>query len=395
VNNDNKQLTIFDSQPIAEWRPVRDDFNFCRLALFVSADTKADRFRNIRQTFEIQHEGKALQVIWEVRHDAELGLPTSFDRDVWLGIMDLVQEATDGGKKPIPDVIEIPSITQFLKRIGKKSDGGSGTLRLKESIRRLSYTTCVTERAFKCPSSGGYLSLVEPIRLIEKCAFRGDSAGEGKVQERTWLSLGEYVRKNLDSGYIALLDVRYVQTMKSELAKQLYSYLSYRFWLAVQRGRDYTSEHWQDLAAYLAASGWNNLPRAKQRLAAALKELKRTQYIDDSSDWNSDFYVFKVGEKFIDELRNRLKAREQYQAWISGKSNVRQLTVIPRPIPVNTPITENDEKESALIRQAIRMAICHQQPNAEILSRYGWTPQDAESLASRLKANSTATLLKS
>ena len=392
MSNESRQLSIFDSQPIAEWRPVRDDFNFCRLALFVSADTRADRFRNIRQTFEVQHQGQNLQVVWEVRHDAELGLPTSFDRDVWLGVMDLVQEATDGGKKPIPDVVEIPSITQFLKRIGKKSDGGSWTVRLKESIRRLAYTTCVTERAFNCPSSGGYLALVEPIRLIDACAFRGDPDSNGKIHDRTWIKLGEYVRKNLDSGYIALLDVRYVQTMKSELAKQLYPYLSYRFWLAIQRGRDYTNEHWQDLAGYLAASGWNNLPRAKQRLAAALKELKRTMYIDEQSDWNGDYYVFKVGEKFIDELRNRLKAREQYQAWVAGKNHARQLTVIPRPTQTSTPITDNDQKESALIRQAIRIAICNQRPNTEILSQYGWTVQDAESLAQRLKSESTSCL---
>lgn len=390
--SETKQLSIFDSQEVpqtvSQWRPVRDDFNFCRLALFVSSDKDSTRFRNLRQTFEVQHDGRTFQVVWEVRHDAELGLPTSFDRDVWLGLMEVAQEAKEGGRKALPDFVEIPSLTQFLKRIGKKSDGGSATLRVKESIKRLAFTTCVTEKAFNCPSSGGYLSLLEPLRLIEACAFRGDPDGKGGVHERTWIKLGEYVRKNLESGYIALLDVRYVQGMKSELAKMLYPYLSYRFWLAIQRGRDYTTENWEDLADYLAASGWNTLPRAKQRLSAAISELKRTLYIDESSEWVGDSYLFKIGEKFVDELRNRLKARDQYREWIEGKKQARQLTVIPRSTATNATITDEDARESALIRQAIRVAICHQQPNAELLSRFGWTIQDAQSLARRLKPES-------
>ncbi|MGH9551072.1 MAG: hypothetical protein ACRD3W_16940, partial [Terriglobales bacterium] len=111
MTNENKQLTIFDPQPASEWRPVRDDFNFCRLALFVSSDKKADRFRNIRQTFNVTQCGQQFQVVWEVRHDAELGLPSTFDRDVWLGLMDLIQETTDGGRRPIPEIIEIRSLT--------------------------------------------------------------------------------------------------------------------------------------------------------------------------------------------------------------------------------------------------------------------------------------------
>jgi hypothetical protein len=297
--------------------------------------------------------------------------------------MDLVQELTDGGRIPVPDIIEIPSLTEFLKRIGK-NDSGYCTNRLKESIRRLAYTTCVTERAFNCPTDGGYLSLIKPLRLIEECAFRGTSNNKGGVHECTWIRLGEFVKKNLESGYIALLDVRFIQSLNSELAKQLYSYLSYRFWLAIQHGRDYSSEHWKILADYLAASGWQNLTRAKQRLSSAISELKRTNYIDEASDWNGDTFVFKLGERFIDELRNRMKAREQYQQWIEGKRHCKQLTVVPRPRLTGTEITAEDQRESVVVRQAMRLKFLRQMPDTELLAKHGWTLQDVESLASRM-----------
>jgi DNA-binding PadR family transcriptional regulator len=210
------------------------------------------------------------------------------------------------------------------------------------------------------------------------------------VQEKTWIKLGEFVRKNLDSGYIALLDVRFVQTLNSELAKQLYSYLSYRFWLAVQHGRDYTAEYWKDIAAYLAASGWDSLRRAKERLVPALSELKRTKYIDEASTWSGDDYIFKIGEKFIDELRNRLKARDQYRQWIEGRKRVKQLTVLPRATATSSVITDEDKRESVLMRQAIRLAFCRQAPDPTLLADHGWTVQDVESMADQLKQSRDA-----
>jgi len=68
------------------WQPVRDDFNFCRLAFFVAGDKVALRFRDIEQKYIVETNGQKFEALWEVRHDSKLGLPGGFDRDVWLGI---------------------------------------------------------------------------------------------------------------------------------------------------------------------------------------------------------------------------------------------------------------------------------------------------------------------
>ena len=170
---------------------------------------------------------------------------------------------------------------------------------------------------------------MKPIHLIEECGFKGEPDGKGGFYEQSWVKLGEYVRNNLKSGYIALLDVKYIRSLKGELSKQLYPFLSYRFWLAVQRGRDYTLVHWQELASYLAVIGWDSLTRAKQRMASAISELTERGYIDESSDWQDDKFLFRIGDQFIDELKNRMKAKDQYRLWIEGKNRVKQLTVLP------------------------------------------------------------------
>ncbi len=375
------------------WQPVRDDFNFCRLAFFVPGDKLALRFRDIEQKYIVEANGKKFEALWEVRHDSKLGLPGGFDRDVWLGILEIVTEIT-GGRKPVPEKIEIGSFSEFLKRIGKHSDGGRDIAMLKQAIERLATTGCISKRSYNCPADGGYQKLGKVFHLISDWGFKGESKPDGTIHETNWISLGEHVRKNLESGYISLIDVRFVRTLKGDIAKQLYPFLSYRFWLALQHGRDSYRAHWEDLRDYLAASGWDKLSRAKQRLKQALQELKDSEYVDTSSDWDGEFFLFRAGDKFIDELRNRLDAKEQYQSWIHGKRSNHQLTLfhtlkLENPEPA---LDLGDERESILTRQAMRIAFLGEKPNGELLERHGWTDDDAVSLASTFKQKPVPTI---
>lgn len=381
---DSTQLKLFRTEPDEKWKPVRDDFNFCRLALFVSSDKNKDRYRDIEQRYSVDVGGKVFEAVWEVRHDAKLGLPGTFDRDVWLGIMEIVQELTEAGKKPIPEVIEIGSMREFLRRIGK-SDGGKFTAKLRESIKRLARTTCYTEKSYNCPSSGGYLQLLKPLHLIEECAFKGEKNSAGEVVHSSWIKLGDYVRRNLESGYIALLDVNYIRSLDGEFSKQLIPFLSYRFWLASQRGRDFITIHWEELAVYLAASGWDCAWRAKQRLEQPIRELIERKYIAGSSQWQDDKFVFWMGDKFIDELQDRLQAKEHYKNWLAGKQNNKQLQLLPAAtVDVRKRISQEEERQAVLTRQAIRVGILHQQPDTALLVSCGWAVEDVMSLARTL-----------
>lgn len=387
---ENTQLRLVQSD---RWQPIRDDFNFCRLAFFVAGDKLGLRFRDIEQKYVVEVNGQKFEALWEVRHDSKLGLPGGFDRDVWLGILEIVTEVT-GGRQPIPERIEIGSFSEFLKRIGKRSDGGRDIAMLRQAIERLATTGCISKRSYNCPADGGYIKLGKVFHLISDWGFKGESKPDGAVQETNWISLGEHVRKNLETGYISLIDVRFVRTLKGDITKQLYPFLSYRFWLALQHGRDAYRAHWEDLRDYLAASGWDKRARAKQRLKQALQELKDSEYIDQSSDWDGEFFNFRAGNKFIDELRNRLDAKGQYQSWIHGKVSNRQLSLFPALEPANQEqLTDSgDERESILTRQAIRIAFLGEKPNLELLKRHGCTEDDAISLATSLKKKTAATV---
>lgn len=384
------QLKLFDNNnsEIQTWQPVRDDFNFCRLAMFVASDHRADRFRDIKQSYDVTYNGKQFSAVWEVRHDPQLGLLGSFDRDVWFGIMELIGEASEGGRKPTPEIVHLGSSKGFLRKIGKPENGKYISM-LHDSIRRFVRTVCFSEKAFNCPSSGGYLNLLENLTLVTAAGLKGEPDGHGGVNRSTWIRLSDYVRRNLDSGYIALIDVKYVRSLSGEIAKQLYPFLSYRFWLAAQKGRDHYITHWHDLRDYLASHGWDSLARARDRMKVAIQELIAKQYLHEDSQWNGENFVFKMGDRFLDELRTRLNAKEQYSCWMGSTVSAKQLSCLPPlTIPQMSKVGPEEEREVALTRQAIRIAVLNQEPDLKLLAKHGWTSEDVQSLAVRLKTAS-------
>lgn len=388
-NANTAQLKLFDApeQPTETWQPVRDDFNFCRLAMFVASDHRADRFRDIRQSYDVTVDGKKFSASWEVRHDPQLGLLGSFDRDVWLGIMEIIGESSEEGKGKTPEIVNLGSAKGFLKKIGKPQNGKYISM-LHDSLRRFVRTVCLSERAFNCPTSGGYLNLLENMTLVTAAGFKGEPDGNGGVNKSTWIRLSEYVRRNLDSGYIALIDVKYVRSLSGDIAKQLYPFLSYRFWLAAKRGRDHYVSDWQILRDYLAAHGWDSVARARDRMKSAINELIAKRYLHEDSHWSGDNFVFKMGDKFLDELRTRLNAKEQYSSWIRNSGSVRQLSFLPSsptaPVIISK-VGPEEEREAVLSRQAIKVALFGQKPDLELLSKHGWTSEDVLSLSKSIK----------
>lgn len=293
-----------------ETRSVRGDFNLSRLPYFAVGDKKADRFRDLYLEEEIEKENGNIKAIWEVRHDSKLGLPGSFDRDVWLGILEVINDLTQNGFKPCPEIVDIGSARSFLLRIGKSGCGGRDIAMLKEAIERIAKTMCVSGKSFNCPTAGGYLG--EVFQLIRGWGFLGEDDGNGGVYEKNFIKLDAFIRKNLDSGYISLIDVKYMRGLKTEIAKQLYQLLSYKFWQAGKSGRNYWSVKWRHLADYLGITSWQNLRRAKKRLNPALLKLQEKNYVSEWS-WDEDRLILFAGSSYAEGHAARVRALDRYQ----------------------------------------------------------------------------------
>lgn len=304
----------FDDLFGIEPEQVKWDFNLSRLPYFAPGQKKADRFRDlvIRETIK-QPDGNTIEVSWEVRHDHYLGLPSGFDRDVWIGILQAVNEVTENGKGAIPDQIDIGPVYRFLKRIGKGTDGRNIKM-LRESIERLATTGCLSKGSFNCPSSGGYVYMGEVFHLIRAWGFKGEPKTGGGVHETNFVILDPLIKKNLDSFYVSILRVDFMRGLKGEITKLLYPLLSYRFWKARQNKESGWRVHWRELVSYIALKGVGSLKRAKDRLKGAFEELTLKEYISDESAWDGDYYTFYPGAEYVREHQQKVLARDNYQA---------------------------------------------------------------------------------
>lgn len=292
---------------------VKWDFNLSRLSYFVAGDSKQDRFRDLQiiETFTI--DGRAIESRWEVRHCSRLGLPGTFDRDVWIGILQIVNEGTDNGQRPVPDVIDLGSTYSFLKRIGKPNTGKYAKM-LRDSIERLATTGCITKGAFNCPTSGGYLHLGEVFHLIRSWGFKGSPKTGGGANETNFVTLDPIIRKNLDAFYVSLLRVDYMRSLKGDITKSLYPLLSYRFWQARKNGQNQWRVHWSQLVTYIALKGIDSLKRAKDTLKPALQELKLKEYTSAGSEWDGEYYNFLPGVEHAKEHHKKVLAKDKFLA---------------------------------------------------------------------------------
>lgn len=293
---------LFDKQrQIQLERPLRNDFNLSRLPYFITAHDAENRFRDLK--FELANDDKGNSVVWEVQH-CRLGLPGTFDRDVWLGILEIINEITEGGRKPCPEYVELGTARGFLRRLGKSGNGGKDMAMVREAIERIARTTCISKMSFNCPTAGGYLG--EVFTLVAGWGFVGESDGKGGVNETNFVRINNFVRKNLDSGYIALIDVKYLRSLKTEIGKQLYQLLSYFFWKARTKENQSCSLNWKHIANYLGITSWDCLSRAKKRLRPALEELVNREYIAEYH-WDDERLICFAGTKFREEQLARVQ----------------------------------------------------------------------------------------
>jgi len=376
--------------PVEPPNYLRNDFNLCRLPLFIASDKRADRFRNIYLEFDkvqvSDENGAQIKATWEVQHSNRLGLPGGFDRDVWtIGILGIIDELTEHGRYQCPKRIQLGPAKAFLRRIGRKTTGGADIKALQESIERLAITTCTSKGAFNCPTYGGYL-IGKSFKLLDGWGFIGQPDGNGGIHETNFIELSDFVRANLaPEGYITLVDATYLRSLRGEITKQLYQLLSYLFWKAAQKGQITYPMHWSHVANYLGVTGWTGLKKAKDRLKGAILELKTKGYLDESSDWEGDRFIFKPGPVYIEEHVKRVQAKAQYQAWVTGKALPSQPKSKARPgVKTNNQIGPDDHRRNILHIQACRR-LFGQPVSFDKLTEHGWTEADLQATVSTMR----------
>jgi len=322
-------------------------------------DKHADKTTGFETREVVTLNGKKIERRWCVKPDDEYGMPGPVERDVLLAVYEIAYENYISKRIPVPELMHIGSLRNFIKRLGM-SYCGKAAAKVKLALKRLVHTGCKSENSFFDKSKN--LFLTESFQLLRGVGITGESDGKGSTIEETYVIFDDRVRRNLDARYLMVLDLHLLRALQSDIAKHLYPLLSHWLWRSSQYGYWRVEYVW--LAQHLGIKVWDKLWRAKQQLKDANEELKNLNYISDFK-WDGWTLLYFPGNAFNGDQDRRANARENIQDHkVTAKA------------PIKKPLLEQHD---ALLPVLVLFAQGNWMAEAR-LKELGLTPAQAEAL---------------
>lgn len=291
------------------------------LPFCVPQDRDVERFRTIKisETVKINEQVKHRSFI--VNPHPELGLPGSFELEVMTGIYKLADDLIVKNGM-VPEYIELGTFRSFLETIGRPGSGKYIKM-LKEALRRLAGTTCISEGFFYCKPRDLYV--IESFTFITSLQIAGESDFNENVIQRTTLRLHEFIRENLNSNFRTLIDFNYLRSLKTTIAKSLSLHIAYRVF---KNGKSVWEPEYTWLADRLAIKIQTEIKRAKDQLKPALLELQRTGLLEHWEWLPGGKIRFVAGDRIFHMHNKRVAAKD---AWIASQARAtKKGSLIPR-----------------------------------------------------------------
>jgi len=259
---------------------------------FFVLDRQGERFKPIEYVYSVVQDSKAITRRWWVEPHSQYGLPGPFDRDVTLAIYEIVNENYFAKSLPVPQVMPIGSLRDFAARMGIDPNSGKNRTAIKDSLKRLKNTLVDSEETFFDNKKKSYVSV--SFRLLAGVGFVRESNGSGGKNEENFVIFDQVILSNLNSGYVSVIDLEAIQKLKTNIAKQLYTHLAYRFFVEAQDGDQCWVADYDWLTIHLGIKPQIELWRAKEQLEAAHEELKELGYISDYQ-WDQWRVLYRPG----------------------------------------------------------------------------------------------------
>ncbi len=277
---------------------------------FFLLDRHADRFQPIEYVYSVIENGKAITRGWSVQPHFKYGLPGPFDRDVTTVIYELVNENYFSKDLPVAETMPIGTFRDFAERMGI-AVSGQNVAAIKDSLKRLMNTLAVCEETFFDNKKHRYVSL--SFRLLAGVGLAGEDDGNGGKHEENFVVFDQHILRNLNTGYVMVVDLERLRTLKSNIAKQLYAHLAYRFYCEHKEGAECWTADYDWLTVHLGIKPQKELWRAKQQLEPAHEELKELGYISDYR-WDGWRILYRPGAVWQGEQMRRKSGKARRRA---------------------------------------------------------------------------------
>lgn len=314
---------LFASQQRGEEATVWAEPQLYLLPFCVPQDRTAERLRQIRISETVNVNGELKHRSFIVTPHPDLGLPGSFELEVMTGIYKLADaQLKETGS--LSEFIDLGTFRSFLESIGRPGTGKYINM-VKEALRRLAGTTCISEGFFY--SKPRNLYVIENFCFITSLQIAGESDFNGGTFERTRLRLHEFIRENLSSNFRTLIDFDSLRALKTDIAKPLSLHLAYRVFK--NKSSEWIADYdW--LAERLAIKVYADEKAARKQFKPALIELKTTGFIEDWQ-WLGKKIKFLAGPRLVEMHQRRVEAKDAWLAFQQENARTEKLISAHKP----------------------------------------------------------------
>ena len=267
----------------------KDELNFAEFPLGVLRSRGSRNVVTRKDQIWDQKIGRKIERELTIRGCPELGLPTGYDEDILVGLVQLTRAQNQFTK---PEVVFLRS--QLIDLLGLP-DNGKTYKRIRQSLQRWLGVTLIYNRAWREHKSGRWLKLKDGFHILEHLqvldaedrreAQEMEEGPEFMLSRFTW---NRVVFDSFQAGYVKRLDLGQYLTLNTAIAKRMYRFLDKRFFHAAHQSFELTSFAIDKVG--LTPSYRRKVGKIKEKLASGIRELETMGFIEkrDAKSNNPD-----------------------------------------------------------------------------------------------------------
>ena len=255
-------------------------------------------------------EGKIVYPRTTIKPDAQLGLPTTADRDKYLAFMKIVTDR----KAKLGQVQNPIGFTTYelLKGLGL-TDAGFHYEEVNQFLERMVSTTIKSEYAVYFHGAKRYAKDI--FHVFNRAVLTGQELPDGTVAQMNYVYMSDWQLENINTNYTFPIDFNSYRQLKRDIAKALFGHL--HTWFYASRGKP-VERKYSELCELLDIQCWPHISKAKQILQPPLDELIRIRYFQawdlvhtvDGSDFK---LIMTPGDAILRVTRPRLTSANPVQ----------------------------------------------------------------------------------
>jgi len=269
---------------------IRFEKNLLQIGFFGAHERRGKQLASSRRIEQwVNREGKKIKVSAEFRSSEALGLPSTSDRDKYMGFMKLAME-----QKLRTGVITNPirfSGYSLLNILGQ-CDSGENYEALNSWGKRMADTTITSEQVIYSSLRKRYMNkTVHVFRSFTRLGASDlDNSNKTDMFE---VELEDWLLENLNESFVVPEDFNMYRKLVRPTAKGIFVYLY--LWFYASQGKEVEKDY-NELCALLNVRSYGHISKIRETMGLSLTDLVNIGYL---KSWDIKRMSSKVGYKLI------------------------------------------------------------------------------------------------